>query len=65
MVAEVCHHEAVNKQTVGVAVLGCQNAGSLVDRLGFVSLTDLETICAVLVAERFESQRKRQKSRDI
>ena len=42
---------------MGVAVLGdvaCENTGSLIYQLDFVGLTNLETICAFLVAKTFE-----------
>ena len=68
VVAEICHHEAVDKETVGVAVLGdvaCKNAGGLVDWFGFVCLTILETICVVSVAQTFNGEAIRHRSRDI
>ena len=68
VVAEVGHNKAINKETMGVAVLcyvACQNLGGLVDWLGAVGLPDFETICAVSVAERFESEGIWQKSTHI
>ena len=68
VIAEIGHHKAVDKEREGVAVLGdvaCKNAGGLVDRLGFVCLMILETICAVLVAQTFNGEAIRHRSRDI
>ena len=68
IVAEICHNEPVNKQTVGVAMRGDvprKNAGGLVDGLGSVGLPNLETICAVSVVQMFEGEGIRYRRRDI